>query len=681
MSEISPSDGGYYYDAKSLNDLEDEVKADAKRAEAKRQEAEETREKKEGAALRKKDRDIQKSIDSIREDSQDSYVRDRDREREEIGKIRAQNYDRWGRSGGESAAELKQQVDSLKDAYEKQHRDDAKRMDGVETANEKRLERQSQQHAEDRQKAIQEVRDSSSAAFDEHVANEKRAFRDRRSEAGELFNQQEKNRAEEVAEQGRRFQDELRKQQDGFRYSTDRIRRATEEEVKNAEERGLERTQDATKAMQASHDQQNADLREQLSRMMFAEKDVDKVRAQARADAIAEHEDEFRSYQRLLNERNTSETEDLRRHMNEMQKQLGHKVSETSAAKDTYYAGLLEQRVQDNHEKTQDIQNAFALDHQQLENRLKTERERSDATLEKTLNEQDERFSKTLATQAVTSNEELKRQRENDQGSLRRLEGQLEQKTAARTAGDISPAAEENTRQVFLKKYGKETEAEHKRDEELVGSLQRNARDRYLELLAAKDRNETQLHQQATYERDQDRGEFVDSMQEAQADKEAALRGADRSHQTSVENMTRAHANTLERQRRDYEQMISDLRDDALSRQSAIRQDADFSSRMSTRAFSARQNELIRDYEKKLADQKADYDSQIDDLKTSTQNALHEKDRSLHQTLDDQNRNFDQRAAQLEAQHKDRERLITQNYEAELEKVKRSNALLIQKKG
>lgn len=681
MSDVSPSDGGYYYNAKSLNDLEDEVKADAKRAEAKRKEAEETREKKEGEALRKKDRDIQETVDSLRQDSKEAYVRDRDRERDEIGRIRAQNYDRWGRSGGESASELSQQVASLKDASEKQHRDDTARLANAEAYHEKQLERVGQENEETRTRAIQEARDSAGAAYAEHLRDEKRAFRDNQNDARGLYEKNDRERAQELGETESRLESQLQKQQEGFRYSTDRVRRAAEDQVRAAEERANERSQGDARRLQASHDEQTADLRDQLSRLVNADKDYAKEKGQARADAIKEHADEFRTYQHLQDDRNTLERDDLKRQLTENSRNLNRRNAEMVAAKDTFYTKTMARQAGDAHADAVDARNAFQRDHDQLEGQLHQEHERADQTTERLLGDSEQRHSNALAAQALAGNEALKRQKQSDGEQNRRLEQQLEQKTAARSTADISPAAEERSRQSFLREYTKTSDAERARNDDLVASLQRNQRERYNELLEAKATNETTLNRRAAGDRDEARAALMDGLQEAQVDKESALRNSDHTHQSEVDSLSRNHASTLEHQRRDYETMIQQLRDDAVAKQSALRQESDFNSRMATRAFSARQNELIREYEKKLTDQKSDYDGQIDDLKTNTQQSLHEKDRAGRQAIEEQGRSYEQRLAQLEAQHKERERLISQNYSDELEKVKRSNALLIQKKG
>jgi hypothetical protein len=81
-----------------------------------------------------------------------------------------------------------------------------------------------------------------------------------------------------------------------------------------------------------------------------------------------------------------------------------------------------------------------------------------------------------------------------------------------------------------------------------------------------------------------------------------------------------------------------------------------------------------------LSDQKAEFEGVIDELKTQSQLALRENDRKNRQSLDEQARTYEQRLAQAEYQYKERERYTVQNYQEQLEKAQRSNALLAKKK-
>ena len=136
----------------------------------------------------------------------------------------------------------------------------------------------------------------------------------------------------------------------------------------------------------------------------------------------------------------------------------------------------------------------------------------------------------------------------------------------------------------------------------------------------------------------------------------------------------------LEHQRRQYDEIMTTSKNDASAKMQALRQEGDFNMKMAQRSFNAQQNELIREYEKKLADQKVEHDKTLDEIKSSAERTVREAGRQARVDSEAQARANEQKLAQIEMQHKERERYVTQNYQDDLEKMKRSNALLIQKK-
>jgi hypothetical protein len=101
---------------------------------------------------------------------------------------------------------------------------------------------------------------------------------------------------------------------------------------------------------------------------------------------------------------------------------------------------------------------------------------------------------------------------------------------------------------------------------------------------------------------------------------------------------------------------------------------------MAHRTFVQQQNEIIRQYDRKLTDQKLQYEAQLEQIKSETAKTTRDAERQTKQALEEQARSYVQRIAQLEMTHKEREKRVSENYEDSLEKMKRSNALLIQKK-
>jgi hypothetical protein len=110
------------------------------------------------------------------------------------------------------------------------------------------------------------------------------------------------------------------------------------------------------------------------------------------------------------------------------------------------------------------------------------------------------------------------------------------------------------------------------------------------------------------------------------------------------------------------------------------RQQARFEQKMAQRGFADKQNELIRDYERKLADMKVENNSVMDEVKQEADRNVRENSRMAKMAFDDQARAYEQKIAALEYQQKERERYLAENYQEDLEKLRRSNALLISKK-
>jgi hypothetical protein len=191
---------------------------------------------------------------------------------------------------------------------------------------------------------------------------------------------------------------------------------------------------------------------------------------------------------------------------------------------------------------------------------------------------------------------------------------------------------------------------------------------------------ETQIQRGNVAEAHYNKTASLDYMAEQEFSKDTALRNMRYDQDRQNEGMTRNFALTLEKQRREYESIISALRDDASAKLAALRQETDFSSKMAHRSFAQKQNEIVRVYDKKLTDQKIHYEGLVEHSRSEALKAVRESERKTRQALDEQARSYDMRMAQSEVQWKERERHMEQNFEDTMERLKRSNALLISKK-
>jgi hypothetical protein len=111
-----------------------------------------------------------------------------------------------------------------------------------------------------------------------------------------------------------------------------------------------------------------------------------------------------------------------------------------------------------------------------------------------------------------------------------------------------------------------------------------------------------------------------------------------------------------------------------------IRQKADFDAKLAQRNFAMQHTELAHSYDKRLEDQKNMYEDTIADLKDQMIKGNRDSEHRTKLLLDEQQHGYDQKVATMEFQNKDRERTIAQSYQDEIDKLKRVNALLSQRK-
>jgi hypothetical protein len=126
--------------------------------------------------------------------------------------------------------------------------------------------------------------------------------------------------------------------------------------------------------------------------------------------------------------------------------------------------------------------------------------------------------------------------------------------------------------------------------------------------------------------------------------------------------------------------VLSTERQAASTKIDTLRQGFEFEQRMNHRAFAEQQNELIRGYDKRLADQKTDFAHVMDETKNGYDKKLRESERRQQTALEDQARAYEQRIVQMEATISERDRKSAAFHADEMDKMRRSHELSTKKK-
>jgi hypothetical protein len=286
----------------------------------------------------------------------------------------------------------------------------------------------------------------------------------------------------------------------------------------------------------------------------------------------------------------------------------------------------------------------------------------------------------SLNHQAESYRSQMADQHARDEAQMNRMQQKIDTQRTSTDGSEVSPTYAEALRQNLTQEYEKAHQANVARMQAKTDELHENYQKKLNDVTDEKQQRITELNTQHELANQQERATFNDHVINLEQDRQIAKRQSDAESDRQLNSLTRNHSQVLEKQRQSYEQALADTRANAQQQVTQTRQKADFDAKMAQRGFAQHENELIRDYEKKLGDQKTAYDDQIDGMKQQFNQASRDAERRSKQTLDDQARGYEQRIQALEFQSKERERIISENYQDQIEKMKRSYVLQ-QKKG
>lgn len=680
MSTISNDTSNYQGFQKQVADFEDETQTQQKRQKELADARISALEKRQAENLRKQGDDYSRTISDVKKNDNDTLSNERKVARQESEQAKRETYDRYGRFTDTETSAHKKQIEDLQRSHEARERQFDEKIKISEEHSQNSAERLDRQRGEASEAALIKMRENFT---DEQNSSRAHEQANRQS----LIEDHQKRLSEMTLDHNLDFQTQKLQtdkaidalQKDSARR-VDQARAAYEKNSARQEREIQEGKNSDAMKLRASHEQETHDLRNQLHDLVAAEGVYMKERGQGTQDAVHDYEGKWNDRLQAQNASFTAEIADMKDQSHRQERYFDHSSNEALKEKDLFYAGQMRKQIDDNHRTQIDNEAEFQRNVNDLAKSAKNDREKRQAIYENQIKGVSDHNQEVMTQQAQAFQEtEGQHQAENNL-EVSRLQHSLQEKSTTGDTSQISPAAESNLRKQVAREYGKVQQADQDRNEKKFEKLNTEYRDRFQDLSEHTKSKETQTNRTIASERNQDRNEFVTHLTETEEGKNMVLRSQEQQHDRETDLMNRNYSRLLARKSQEHDDALSVTRDDAANRIAEVRQEADFNSKMAQRSFSVRQNELIREYEKKLADQKADYDGRLDDVKTQAQGNTRDVEKKLKNELDAQTRASDQRLTQLDAQYKERERYLTQNFQEEIEKVKRSNALLVQKK-
>lgn len=666
---------------RSLEELEQEYES----ATRKMQEGEKMREaklqKNLEAALRKKDSETESSVQNVKDEYQGSMSKLSKADRLERERYKQALYDRNGRHSSAVEEAARTDRDRALEAAAMAESRSSKSLSDSEKYLEERAAAADERHQKEKEALVESYRQQIREARGGSTEEERTST-----------NEYRKKLAEEAQAAIRQARDEVlaeRRQAKALAEQTqfvlkDREKKSDHHLNSRLHEKNLSMSAELNKnaeAERASRAMELQPLRELVADTADVQRNAARAKNEARSGAIRELESDWNAKYANQALSHDLEKQKLKADNSDADRVYAQKLGNYKKENDSKTATMLANQNSEHRDQLTTTSQEYDRSLAQVKIQAEHDKKRSDELLERERVQGRTRQDRALANQADTYQTTIANQRKNQQSQIKNLERVLNDKNSTDDPGSISAAAEQSLRGTVSRHYDKTFKAEADRNLRDRDHLEANYRQRLSDAILDKQTNTTHLNRQNVKEQSTLRSEFVQHVTDVEENKRQMLNLAADANMKMSESTLRNNERQTAEMRRHYEELIATRDADQNNRYDELRSKSEFEKRSMRREFQAQNSDLIRSYQKQLADQKLAADEVVRDLKAKLDSKTRENDKRLMQVVADQARNTEHRIAALEAQSKDRERMASQLHEDELDKVKKANALLLSKKG
>ncbi len=194
------------------------------------------------------------------------------------------------------------------------------------------------------------------------------------------------------------------------------------------------------------------------------------------------------------------------------------------------------------------------------------------------------------------------------------------------------------------------------------------------------DRDRMAMRRELLGGREAEKIQFTTSYTDLVSSKDAEMRRIQDVNQKQANRLGKAHAEELAVQTATVGEALAEHRYQSDSKNKQTLQESILRERTMSREFNNSLNAARREHENKMSEMIEDYEGRLKAAKLERDSAVRENDRKNRSLLEERVRTYEHQIKQMEATQKERERFLTEHYEDEAARMKRTNARLIQKK-
>lgn len=286
-----------------------------------------------------------------------------------------------------------------------------------------------------------------------------------------------------------------------------------------------------------------------------------------------------------------------------------------------------------------------------------------------------------LSDQAASFNEAAQRTAAQNSDALQRAQEMANMNQKGDRPWVVPPMLEKQIRDQTEKTYEKKFEIERGRHQGDRDHIFETYRGKLMQLNSEGDNKNRTKDQEFQLQTQRERNAFGIAITDLQTTRDIAIKDAEIQKAQERDALEKSFTRAMLVQKSQYEDMIQDLRAEAANRVAEVRLDGNLRERDLQRQFAIKYNDATREASKRLQEKEEDGAVELHNQRYEMEKRMKESEKNFSLMLEDQAKAFEMRLRGQEIQAKDRERSIIESYENALEKVRRSNELLVKKKG
>ena len=493
---------------------------------------------------------------------------------------------------------------------------------------------------------------------------------------------------------GKRMSDDLKRLHEE-RQELDRYRREVQSEASRRVERAEEvasgresriheaaetRTEESLAAQRRSHMTEMKDLYDELAIYRNEGRDVETEKAKARQETIDAYEaDHLKERDRIVSSyektvarmgERTEEAENLyERVLADRLIEANAKTREVADRQKKEFAGLLRDQKADQARMENQYQNALkdaALRNSSSErNLVRVNQEQT----EQAMSQKDKAYGDYLERKNNHFAVEL--------GAREELIRELQTTSDPRRA---SPHVVKKIQDGEQKRYLEQLAATQEQSENQLNAMRSRDQAERSEMRTGFERQVRNLSRDLRQDSDLKERAFVETFQDAQYGHERDMLDLKEGQRSRIEKMHVNHSDELVREQQRSRDSLEEQRDTLKYERDRVVDNLSHDQRMKDREWSMRMHDLRRGFEEKIVQAKEEHEKALSQLKYDHDKKLREQERTSRRQADEKDRGYEHRIKEMELAFRERERFLTEHYEQELGKMKRTNAHLIAKK-